>query len=54
MIVIRNKSGKDERSTQLWFTFLKEVYFRTQINDHLRKVNKKELYYLPHIIKTHF
>ena len=54
MLVTRNQSGKDERSTKLWFTFLKEVYFRIQINDHLRKENKKELYHLPHIIKTYF
>ena len=53
MIVIRNQSGKDERSTKLWFTFLNEVHARIQINDYLHKENKKKMYYLPFMIKTY-
>ena len=40
MIVLRNKTGKDERSKRLWYMFLKEIKKCLKINNILLKWEK--------------
>ena len=47
MIVLRNETGKDERSKRLWYLFLKEIKISLEINNVFVKLGKKKLYRLP-------
>ena len=47
MIVLRNETGKDERSKRLWYMFLKEIKIRLEINNTFVKMGEKKLYRLP-------
>ena len=42
IIVLRNETGKDERSKRLWYMFLKEIKIRLEINNTFVKMGKKE------------
>ena len=40
MLILRNEYGKEEREKRLWFTFLKELKLRIDINNALMKKKK--------------
>ena len=43
MIVLRNETGKDERSKRLWYMFLKEIKIRLEINNIFVKMGRKKI-----------
>ena len=54
MLILRNEYGKEEREKRLWFTFLKELKLRIDINNALMKKGKKEMYNLPATLEMCF
>ena len=47
MIVLRNETGKDERSKRLWYLFLKEIKIRLEMNNFLGSNLEKRSHRLP-------